>query len=154
MTTEWGFWPPLILAILATWRITHLLVNEDGPFDAVVRLRAWLGDGGLGRAMDCFHCMSLWVAAPLAVFVARGSTLDALVAWMGLSGAACLIERVTGAQPILLQGGALPEGGHDGMLRPGTGSAEGADSEGEPGASRRRGAAGSVGAGRIERRDD
>lgn len=82
------------MAALATWRVTHLLVNEDGPADAIVRVRAKLGDSQLGALMDCFHCASMWVAIPFAFFAAR-KPADRLAAWLALSGAACLIEETT-----------------------------------------------------------
>lgn len=82
------------LAALATWRVTHLLVNEDGPADAIVRVREKLGDSQLGALMDCFKCASMWVALPLAFFAARKPAGRA-VAWLALSGAACLIEDIT-----------------------------------------------------------
>lgn len=78
---------------LAVWRVTHLLAEEDGPADAVVRLRARLGTSQLGRLMDCFACTSVWVAAPVSLAVA-GRPRDVPVTWMALSGAACLLERV------------------------------------------------------------
>ena len=84
----------LVLAALATWRFAHLLAEEDGPGDAVVRLRAWLGASALGRAMDCFYCLSLWIAAPLALLVTR-DVVGFVLAWWGCSGAACLLERAT-----------------------------------------------------------
>jgi hypothetical protein len=82
------------LASLATWRVTHLLADEDGPADVVVRLRAHLGDGPLGGLMDCFQCLSVWVAAPLSVGLTRKRRPDP-VAWLALSGAACLLEQAT-----------------------------------------------------------
>jgi hypothetical protein len=87
-------WLRLLLAVLACWRVTHLLALEDGPWDAVVRFRARLGSGLLGRLVDCFYCLSVWVAAPLACFVAR-RPVELLVAWLAISGAACLLERAT-----------------------------------------------------------
>jgi hypothetical protein len=51
--------------------VTQLLAEEDGPFDAVVRVRRALGDGQLGELMDCSHCLSMWVAAPLTFTVTR-----------------------------------------------------------------------------------
>jgi Protein of unknown function (DUF1360) len=87
------------LASLATWRLTHLLAEEDGPGGAVVRLRARLGTGQLGQLMDCFYCLSVWVAAPFSLTVARRRR-DAPLVWLALSGAACLLERATSdAQP-------------------------------------------------------
>ncbi len=98
---EIGFWPRFAVAVLATWRISHLLVREDGPGDVLVRLRARAGSGFFGTLLDCFYCLSLWVAAPLAFFVAE-RPLDLLVAWLALSGAACLLERL-GQQPVVIQ---------------------------------------------------
>jgi len=82
------------LASLAVWRVTHLLAEEDGPADAVVRLRVLLGHGQLGELMDCFYCLSVWVAAPASLAVARRPR-ELGVAWLALSGAACLLERAT-----------------------------------------------------------
>lgn len=81
------------LAALATWRVTHLLVNEDGPADAIVRMRETLGDSQMGAMMDCFHCASIWVALPFAFFAARKPAGRA-AAWLALSGAACLIQNI------------------------------------------------------------
>ncbi len=89
------------MAVLATWRVTHLLAKEDGPADLVVRLRKRLGHSWAGRLMDCFYCLSMWVAAPLAFYVGRG-TLDRLLLWLALSGAACLLER-TERTPVVIQ---------------------------------------------------
>jgi len=86
----------LALAALAVWRVTHLLAEEDGPGDAVLRIRARLGDGFAGRLMDCFYCLSVWVAAPFSIGLARPRRTS-LRAWLAVSGAACLIEEATRA---------------------------------------------------------
>ncbi len=111
------FWARLVLAILATWRITHLLASEDGPADLIVRLRARLGQGLAGKLMDCFQCLSLWIALLLAFFVSR-RPLELLLTWLALSGAACLLERI-GQEPVLIQPiSKADEGGTGiGMLR-------------------------------------
>ncbi len=112
-----SFWARFVLAVLATWRITHLLASEDGPADFIVRFRARLGSGLAGKLMDCFQCLSLWVAVPIAFFVSR-RPLDLLLIWLALSGAACLLERI-GRQPVVIQPiSQAAEGGTDiGMLR-------------------------------------
>lgn len=111
-----GIWFRFALVVLATWRITHLLAKEDGPAYIIARLRARLGDGLLGQLMDCFKCLSMWVAAPMAFFVFR-HPLDWLVGWLAISGAACLLEQVS-QQSVLIQ--SIPqfeEGGQgNGML--------------------------------------
>jgi hypothetical protein len=87
-------WLHLALAALATWRLTHLLAEEDGPADVIFTARQWLGSSFFGKLMDCFYCLSLWIAAPFAYLLTphwRGR----LLLWLALSGAACLLERLS-----------------------------------------------------------
>ena len=84
----------LVLGALAVWRITHLLANEDGPWDLILRLRKLVGSGFWGQLMDCFYCLSLWVALPFA-FVIAADWREGLLLWPALSGAAILLERAT-----------------------------------------------------------
>ena len=102
---ELDFWIRFILASLATWRVTHLLALEDGPADLIVRFRARLGSSLAGKMMDCFKCLSLWMAAPAALFVTR-NPLDWLFTCLALSGAACLLERL-GHEPVEIK--TIPE---------------------------------------------
>ena len=82
------------VVVLAVWRVTHLLWGEDGPGDIFVRLRKAAGPGFFGRLLDCFYCMSLWVAIPFALLLAASWT-ERVVLWLGLSGGAILLERAT-----------------------------------------------------------
>lgn len=84
----------LFIGVLCVWRLTHLLQAEDGPWDAVVMLRKWLGDSQWGRLLDCFNCLSIWIAAPLAYLIGEGAWEQVLI-WPALSGAAILLERIT-----------------------------------------------------------
>src|SRR5437773_3849614 len=54
-----------VIVVLGVWRITHLLWGEDGPGDIFVRVRRLAGKSFFGRLLDCFYCLSLWVAAHL-----------------------------------------------------------------------------------------
>lgn len=68
----------LILA-LATWRISSLIVNEDGPGDIFTRLRVLAGvrydgetfqqtaDNVIAGAFMCIWCMSIWVGLILMI---------------------------------------------------------------------------------------
>jgi hypothetical protein len=93
----------LAVGALVTWRLTHLLASEDGPADVIVRFRVLLGQSLAGKLMDCFNCLSLWIAAPVALFVTRKLS-ESLVLWLALSGAACLLERF-GPEPVVMEPG-------------------------------------------------
>jgi len=114
---ERGFLIRFALAVLATWRVTHLLASEDGPADLVVRFRSRLGQGLTGKLMDCFQCLSLWMAAPAALYVSR-KPLDWWFIWLALSGAACLLERL-GNDGLVIERVVQPtEGDVNDVLRP------------------------------------
>ncbi len=83
------------LAGLAAWRLTHLLALEDGPADVIVKLRLRAGSGPLGELMDCFDCLSIWVAAGFVPLVARRPREQA-VSWLALSGVVCALQRIVG----------------------------------------------------------
>jgi hypothetical protein len=87
-----------VLAILAVWRVTHLLNAEDGPWDLSVRLRQAAGDGFWGQLLDCFACLSLWVAAPFAYWVGN-SAKERFLMWLACSAAAISLEHRRGAKP-------------------------------------------------------
>lgn len=111
-----SWWIRFVLAVLATWRVTHLLASEDGPADIIVRFRRLLGQSLLGTLMDCFNCLSLWIAAPAALFVSR-KPAEWLVNWLALSGGACLLERL-GHDPVIIQPVSQPsEGDLEHVLR-------------------------------------
>jgi hypothetical protein len=108
---EGSLWFRFVVAALATWRLTHLLAFEDGPFALVARVRA--AAGRAGRLFDCFYCLSVWIAAPLALFVTKTPVVW-LCVWPALSGVACIVHRATSA-PVVMQ--PVPEGDQDALLR-------------------------------------
>lgn len=93
----------LILGTLAVWRITHLLNAEDGPWDLVVRLRRRAGTGFWGELLDCFYCLSLWIAAPLAWWLGEGWK-ERLLLWPALSAGAILLEKLTSRRNDVVAG--------------------------------------------------
>ena len=102
-------WMRLVLAVLATWRVTHLLAAEDGPADIIVRFRRFLGQSLFGTLMDCFNCLSLWIAAPAALFISC-RPLQWLFYWLAISGGACLLERI-GQEALVIQSMSQPAKG-------------------------------------------
>ena len=88
----------LLIGILAVWRVTHLLWGEDGPGDLFVGIRRAAGKSFLGKLLDCFYCLSLWIAAPLAWFVGKG-WLERVLLWLAFSGGAIVLERLSSGRP-------------------------------------------------------
>ena len=84
----------IVLGSLATWRLAHLVAEEDGPANVIARARARAGTSQLGELMDCFYCLSLWAALPFALVTAPRRR-DVPLTLLALSGAACLLERTT-----------------------------------------------------------
>ncbi len=117
----------LLLGALTVWRITHLLQAEDGPGDIVIHLRRSMGDGFWGKLLDCFDCLSLWVAAPIAYLFGKDWQERALL-WPSFSAAAILLGRITNPAPSILPAPFAEDPGEDpdnGMLR----TAKAADEE-------------------------
>jgi hypothetical protein len=83
-----------VICTLALWRITHLLSQEDGPFDAIIKFRKLFGQSFFGNLLDCFYCLSLWIAIPLA-FLLCSEWLQGFVTWLALSGGACLLFKLS-----------------------------------------------------------
>ncbi|MFN0108769.1 MAG: hypothetical protein ACKVZH_07940 [Blastocatellia bacterium] len=114
-------WFSFVIAILATWRITHLLAKEDGPAYIIARIRALLGDGLLGQLMDCFKCLSMWVALPITLLLFQPwhnwhNWMDCFLGWFAISGAACLLEQL-GQQSVIIQPiPQMTEGDHNNGL--------------------------------------
>ena len=83
-----------ILIILAVWRLTHLLSEEDGPFDIILIIRKKAGNGFFGSLLDCFYCVSIWIAFPFGMWIGE-NWWEKIIMWLAFSGAACLLEQAT-----------------------------------------------------------
>lgn len=84
----------LILGVLSVWRVTHLLVAEDGPWNILARLRQRVSEGFFATLIGCFYCLSVWVSAPFAWMIGSGKR-ERLLLWLALSGGAILLHRAT-----------------------------------------------------------
>lgn len=85
-------WFVFLLMGLTIWRITHLLSKEDGPFDLVIKFRKLFGQGFFGNLLDCFYCLSIWIAIPFAILLGNNFG-EVLLYWGALSGLVCITEK-------------------------------------------------------------
>src|SRR5438874_9288875 len=83
-----------VVGTLCVWRISHLLYAEDGPWNVMVCLRKRAGAGFWGSLLDCFYCLTLWIAIPFALLIGQGWK-EQLLLWPALSAGASLLERGT-----------------------------------------------------------
>ena len=60
----------------------------------VVRLRKLAGASFWGNLLDCFYCLSLWIAIPFAIALSE-TWRESVLLWLALSGGAILLERIT-----------------------------------------------------------
>ncbi|MBX9785102.1 MAG: DUF1360 domain-containing protein [Chitinophagaceae bacterium] len=84
----------LLVSVLASWRLAHLLSAEDGPWDVVIRIRKQLGHGFFGTLLDCFYCLSIWIAIPFAVWMSS-DWITGIIHWLAISGGACILFKAT-----------------------------------------------------------
>lgn len=79
----------LLVRGLAVWRLSEMLVEERGPGDVFLKLRAKTGVTGLGNTpfiwnhwtpLGCIYCTSIWVGIALWILPKWVSTPLALSA--------------------------------------------------------------------------
>lgn len=67
-----------LLGSLVVWRLTHLIAEEDGPADVVVRMRARAGDGAA--------CLLEQATRERELSIGGGGSVDGLL-WQQAEGA-------------------------------------------------------------------
>lgn len=94
------------LLTLAAWRVTSLLVNEDGPADVFIRLRVKLGmrydeynlpvaTTFLAHLLSCVWCASVWIGFLAAVLSETSRDFASFIfTALAISAGVILIERV------------------------------------------------------------
>lgn len=81
----------LLVLALATWRLSYMLVKEDGPYKIFPSLRKQVF---LSKVLACIHCTSVYVAPVLWVLLF--TPLWVLVWWLAIGGLALMLHRYTG----------------------------------------------------------
>lgn len=79
----------LLVLIFATYVVTLVLTEGDGPGKVFARLRSLQAF----VVLRCFLCTSIWIGAILALYVAD-NPLHWLVTALGLAGGAVFLDRL------------------------------------------------------------
>ncbi len=106
----------VVLGGLAVWRVSQLVVRDDGPWQVFARLRRRAESTAGNGVISCIYCFSLWVAAPVAFALGDG-WWEKLLAWPALSGAALIVDQLTHAATHAPAAVEYLEEDDDGMLR-------------------------------------
>jgi hypothetical protein len=102
-----------IVALLATYRLTFMLHEENGPADIFTRLRTRLGvrydqysnpygTNWVAKGILCYFCLSVWIATLIAAALVLGAFLRVpdgvliVLAPFALSGGAIFLKKWAG----------------------------------------------------------
>ena len=88
-------WFNLILSILATYRLSRMIIIEAGPLGIFTNIRAviasrYAADHWIAAGIACPLCVSFWIAAVFAALMAATPT-NFILLWFGIAGAVTLI---------------------------------------------------------------
>lgn len=84
-------WLAFALAVLATYRVSHMITREDGPFDVFSQMREAIGqDSWVGRGLHCVLCVSFW----LSLLAAWAAGLPLVMGWMGVAGGVMVVHKL------------------------------------------------------------
>jgi hypothetical protein len=92
------------IAMLANWRLSSLLVHEEGPWSIFRRIRAFIAQKALvdeksatwatfSEGIHCVWCVSLWFSPFVAVWAAW-DVPSWVILTFALSGGSILVETV------------------------------------------------------------
>ena len=96
-----------VLLALATFRLSHMIAKEEGPWNIFGRLalvlgaevqsdisgrKTWHGTNVLSKLVLCPLCLSVWVGLILTVAFVGGPVLTVLLVAFAVSGASVVIE--------------------------------------------------------------
>jgi hypothetical protein len=93
----------LVILVFASWRLSNLLVEEEGPGNIFVKVRKYMGvyydeysqkqtTGWLGDLFSCVWCMSIWGSFILVSLNKWRVFRQHLILPLGLSGLVVLVH--------------------------------------------------------------
>ena len=88
------------LSVAAVYRVSHMIANEDGPFDVFVFIREKAGQSNwIGRGANCVLCISFWLSIIPAFAMIHNvgffrSTSETLILyWLAIAGAVLIVHK-------------------------------------------------------------
>ena len=81
----------LVLATLATYRVSFMIAQEEGPLGMIAAIRERIDPNQttwLGRGVRCVGCVSFWLSL-IAALMIQATVLE----WLGIAGGVLVIHR-------------------------------------------------------------
>ena len=97
MTLDSFLW--WFIAMLAVYRLSHMIAMEEGPGAVFHLLREKFGQGNwFGRGLNCVLCISFWLSLSVPSFIMASNPVNPrefVILWVGTSGAVLTLHRLT-----------------------------------------------------------
>lgn len=85
----------LVICSLATFRLTEMLVVDDGPFEIFISLRGWFAAAPddtksirrmISNGLACVHCTGVWIAFLFTFTLHVLSITEFMAFWFAIAG--------------------------------------------------------------------
>lgn len=92
-------WLTFLVAILAAYRIAHMVAREEGPFSVFAWIRGKLDpnqSSWVGRGLNCAACVSVWTSlvVVLAILYLPETLMIPLAFWLAVAGGGLILNKV------------------------------------------------------------
>lgn len=87
----------IVLATLATYRLSRMIALEDGPMDVFSNMREAVGQATwIGRGVHCVLCISFWLSWLVVLLLPLVSLPEYILAALGIAGGVVVIHKFFG----------------------------------------------------------
>lgn len=86
-------WYWLVVSVLVTWRLSCLVCYDEGPFQVMVRVRAFFYSLGWNSLIECFHCVALWISLLVGLLV-MDPCVEVFFVVLAIAGGSSMVERL------------------------------------------------------------
>lgn len=88
----------IILATLATFRLSYMIVLEEGPFAVFIRWRTYIyrncANTWIERGFNCPLCVSFWISWLMCLLIPVANIQDYVLQSLAVAGGCLLLNRL------------------------------------------------------------
>ena len=92
-------WLTTLVAVLAAYRLAHMIAREEGPFSVFAWIRGKLDPNQatwIGRGLNCAACVSVWTSLVmvLAILYLPEVIMIPIAFWLAVAGGGLILNKV------------------------------------------------------------